>query len=932
MRPLTTPAPGRSPKRVPAHAVGTVTPVPAASQDRFSSVPTSRLKRLGIRLLVALVVLALLYQAVMAFVNIRTNVLWFHSVDSGSVYSTVLGAQILLFTVFGVLTALAVAAVLMLVVRSRPRFRPDPHRQKWRHRFLRFEKRWRVWLIVAIAVYLGVRVGSRAARHWQTYLMWRHAASFHTTDPQFHRDVSYFVSVLPFHQAVVTYLSSIVVTCLVVTLIAAYLYGALRIRGKGRKMTPALKAQVSVLLGLFLLLKAASYWLARYALTTSHTGPVTGLSYTDEHATLPGLTILTIVAVLFAILLIANAWMGRLRWIGVALGGMVVAALLFGTVWPSLVYRFREQPSASTLDRASIERNQTATLKAFGLDQDVTTQEYGATQPTDGFANGQTTTVARARRTAQIRLLDPNKLTPTFNYKQEIQAFYQFKTPLDIGHYPLGARDQDVAIAARELNLSGISRGSWSNNHLIYTHGYGVVAAPTDEMNEKTGTPVFVNGGLPPVNQIPVKVPQIYFGQHSPSYSIVGEPPGSTAHVEFDHPSTNGGSAGVHNTYQGKGGVPIGSRLTRLLYAVKLGDPNIFFSSGVNSGSQLLTVRDPRSRVAKVAPWLTLDGDVYPALVDGTVQWVVDGYTSTANYPNSQRLNLHTATSNSLTNATGIASQPNKQVNYLHNSVKATVDAYTGKVTLYSWNQESQPDPVLQTWENAFPGLVQPESSIPSALLPHLRYPQDLFDVQRSLLTQYHVADPSDFYNGADFWKVPTDPTVAAAKTINGGGIGGRSPTLPSTYMSISPTGNGPAQWALSSPMVTLNYRDLAGFLTVNAQPGPDYGKFTLLDFPAGQSVESPAQIQNDIDSDSEIASALTLLRGNSSVVIGNLLTIPLDNQVLYVEPVYTQARGTNTFPILRHVIAVYGNGQPAFESTLNAALRQAIANDAARR
>ena len=895
--------------------------MPAASQDRFSPVPTSRVKRLGIRLAVALFVLFLVYEAVMALVNIRTNVLWFRSVDNGSVYSTVLGAQILLFLVFGVLTALAVAGVLTLVVRTRPRFRPDPHRQKWRHRFLRFEKRWRAWLIVAIALYLGIRMGTRAAHRWQAYLLWRHAQPFHSTDPQFHRDLSYFTSVLPFHLAVVNIVTSIVVTCLVATLIAGYLYGALRIRGRGRKLSPALKAQVSVLLGVYLLLKAASYWLGRFQLTTSNRGPVTGLSYTDVHATLPGLTILTVLAVGFGVLLIANAWLGRLRWIGVGLGGMIVAALLFGTVWPSLVYRFREQPSASTLDRSSIEHNQAATMKAFGLDKDITTQEYGASgsAPT-------TTSVARARRTAQIRLLDPNKLTPTFNNKQEIAPFYQFKSPLDIGHYPLGARDQDVAIAARELNLSGISRSSWSNNHLIYTHGYGVVAAPTDRMGE---TPTFINGDLPPVNQIPVKVPQIYFGQHSPAYSIVGQPAGSTENVEFDHPSTNGGSNGVHNTYQGKGGVPIGSRLTRLLYAVKLRDPNIFFSSGINSGSQLLTVRDPRTRVAKVAPWLTLDGDVYPALVDGRVQWIVDGYTSSATYPDSQQINLHQATSNSLTNATGIASQPNKKVNYLHNSVKAVVDAYTGQVTLYSWNQATQPDPVLQTWEAAFPGLVQPESSIPSALLPHVRYPQDLFDVQRSLLTQYHVADASDFYNGADFWKVPNDPTLAATKTLNGGTSGGSSPTLPSTYMSLSPTGDTPAQWALSSPMVTLNYRQLAGFLTVNAQPGPDYGKFTLLDFPAGQSVASPAQVQNDIESDNQIASALTLLRGNSMVVLGNLLTIPLDNKVLYIEPVYTEARGTNTFPKLSRVIAVYGDGRPAFKPTLNAALREAIASDA---
>ena len=900
--------------------------MPAASQDRFSPVRTSRLKRLGIPLLVALVVVYALYKAFMAFVNIRTNVLWYHSVDAGSVYTTILGAQILLFSVFGVLAALAVAASLLVVVRHKPRFRPDPNRQKWRHRFLRFETRFRVLLIVVVALFFGVRAGTRATQRWQAYLMWRHAEPFHQTDPQFHRDLSYFVSVLPFHKAVVGYLTSIVVTCLVVTLVAAYLYGALRIRGRGRKLTPALKAQVSVLLGLYLLLKAASYWLSRYSLTTSNRGPVTGMSYTDVHATLPGLTILVVIACLLAVLLFANAWLKRLRWFAVALGTMLVAALVFGTVIPSLVFRFREQPSASTVDRPLIARNQAATLQAFGLDKNVTTQEYGA-----AGAAPTTTSVARARRSAQIRLLDPNKLTPTFNVKQEIQAFYQFKTPLDIAHYPLGARDQDVAIAARELNLSGISRSSWSNNHLIYTHGYGVVAAPTDRLNEN-GEPIFINGGLPPKNLIPVDVPQIYFGQHSPSYSIVGQPPGSTKNVEFDHPSTNGGSNGVHSTFQGQGGVPIGSRWTRLLYAVKLGDPNIFFSSGINSGSQLLTVRDPRTRVAKVAPWLTLDGDVYPALVDGRVQWVVDGYTSTATYPDSQRLNLHQATANSLTNATGIASQPNKQVNYLQNSVKAVVDAYSGKVTLYSWNQQNQPDPVLQTWENAFPGLVQPESSIPSTLLTRLRYPQDLFDVQRALLAQYHVADPSDFYNGADFWKVPNDPTVAATNALNGARGGGSSPTLPSTYMSLSPTGDGPSQWALSTPMVTLNYRQLAAFLSVDAQPGPDYGKFTLLDFPAGESIESPAQVQNDIESDNQIASALTLLRGNSKVVLGNLLTIPLDNKVLYVEPVYTQARAANSFPNLRHVIAVYGNGEPAFEPTLNRALHQAIANDANRR
>jgi uncharacterized membrane protein (UPF0182 family) len=905
--------------------------VPAPSPERFRALPASRWKRILVRLALVVIVLAAIYYAFWAFVNVRTDVLWYRSVHITDVYGTILGAQILLFCVFGILTAAAVAATLVLLIRNRPRFRPDPNRHKWRHRFLRLEHHWRVWLVVVVSVYFGVRVGTKATHRWQGYLLWRHHQSFGQQDPQFHRDLSYYVAVLPFHQWVVTMLSSIVVTCLVITAVAGYLYGAIRIRGRGRKLTPALKAQLSVLVGLYLLLKAASYWLQRYSLTTSNRfGPVTGLSYTDVHATLPGLTVLAVVAVLCALLLFANVWLGRLRWAALGIGAMVVAAFLLGSVWPSLVFRFQEQPSAARLDRPLIERNQAATDTAFGLSQKLRTVNYGGST-----AGGGTQAANAASKGLQVRVLDPNKLSPTFNFKQELQAYYGFKSTLDIDLYPLDGQDQDVAIAVRELALGGIPRSSWINNHLIYTHGYGVVAAPTDQMD--SGFPNFINGGLPPKNQIPVTQPRIYFGQNSPSYSVVGQPKGA-APIEFDYPSATGSSQATHTTYDGGGGIPIGSQFDRALWAVKLGDPNLFFSGDINSASQLLTVRDPRSRVAKVAPWLTLDGDVYPTVVNGRVEWVVDGYTSSAGYPYSQTTNLRKATTNSLTKSSAIVTQPNRSVNYLRNSVKAVVDAYTGQVTLYEWNQAQQPDPVLKSWESVFPGLVKPQADIPSGLVPHLRYPQDLFDVQRSLLTSYHVTNPGDFYNGSDFWKIPNDPTVAAAQTLNkagttgtGGSVSGAglNPTSPSVYMSLPPTGSGASTYALSTPMVTLNYRELAGFLSVDATPGPTYGQFTLLQFPAGAGVESPSQIQNDIESDTQISKALTLQRGgNSKVVLGNLLTIPLAGKVLYVEPVYTQAQGVNSFPILRHVIAVYGNGQPAFKPTLSAALEQAIAND----
>ena len=423
-------------------------------------------------------------------------------------------------------------------------------------------------------------------------------------------------------------------------------------------------------------------------------------------------------------------------------------------------------------------------------------------------------------------------MSPTFNVEQQLQSYYNFKSTLDTGHYEVNGRPQDVALAVRQLRSSAIPSRSWVNSHLVYTHGYGVVAAPTTEVDPKTESPVFLDGGIPPRQQIRVSRPQVYFGQgFAPSsYAIVGQPRGSRQQLEFDHPGGGGSAKSVRTTYHGTGGVGIGSTLRRLLFAVQLHDPNILFSSEVNSASQLLTVRDPRARVAQVAPWLTLDGDVYPAVVNGQIKWIVDGYTTSSNFPESQLVNLHSATRTTLTANGASIAQPNTTVNYLHNSVKAVVDAYTGRVTLYQWNQRAQPDPLLKAWEGAFPGLVKPQSAITPALLAQLRYPTDLFNVQRTLLARYHVTKAPSFYSGNDFWTVPTDPTVAATSTINARSAAGvSSPPLPARYMSISADGYGPERYSLSSPMVTLNGHGLAAFVDVDSQPGPDYGKFTVL-------------------------------------------------------------------------------------------------------
>jgi uncharacterized membrane protein (UPF0182 family) len=894
------------------------------------------LKRWSLRLLAVVVALVVLWYLFAVAVRIATTYLWFDSVHAGSVYGTTLRAQILLFCVFGILAAIVGGVTMWAVCRIQPRLEVSQDNDTFRWIFRKYEPRFRRLLYVVAVVVPGVLVGQRAAGNWQTYLLWDHAVSWHATDPQFHKDLSFFVEVNPFHLLVVSLLSQAVVCALWIAVIGGYWYGAWRLRKGPRKVTSGFVQLVSVLLAAYLILKAVNYWMSRYTITTSQRGPVTGPSYTDVHAVLPGKYVMMAVAIVAAALLAANAVfagrgrgpgrlaaLGRVRLLVSTVVVVALAAAVVGSAWPRLLFHFREGPSAAKLDLREIAHNQQATLAAFGLNGNVTTVPYDASKTVSGQA-----TVELAGKTAQIPVVDPNQLSPTFNVEQQLQAYYGFKSTLDTGTYTIGGRSQDVVLAVRELHSAGIPRPSWVKTHLVYTHGYGIVAAPTTEMDPKTESPVFLNGGMPPSQDIPVTRPQVYFGQAfgGSSYAIVGQPAGSRTQLEFDHPGS-GGAPAARTTYQGHGGISIGSTLRRLLFAVQLRDPNILFSSEVNSASQLLMVRDPRARVAKVAPWLTLDGNVYPAVVNGQIKWIVDGYTSSAAYPDSQLVNLHSASATTLTANGASIAQPNQQVNYLHNSVKAVVDAYTGAVTLYAWNQAQQPDPLLHAWEAVFPGLVKPQASIPPALLAQLRYPTDLFNVQRFLLAKYHVAQPADFYSGNDFWTVPTDPTVAASKSINAKSAQTvSSPPLPSKYISMSSDGFGAQRYSLSSPMVTLNGRQLAAFVSVDAQPGPDYGKFTVLDFPSGSGGESPSQVQNDIESDTTITEALTLQRGgNSRVVLGDLEAIPVAGRLLYVEPVYTQSSGGASFPILRHVIALYGNGDPSFEDTLGPAVKNAI-------
>src|SRR3954468_24351892 len=847
-----------------------------------------------------------LYVVVGVVVSLYTNWLWFDSVHDASVFRRRLLTQVVMFAVFGGAAALAVFVNLTALHRHSPYDGTAvATRLSVRLRYARWVHPRRHLVTAVAAIVSGIWVGRGAAQRWPLWLQWRNATPFGIDDPQFHRDYSYYVFVYPMHRYALSLGFTIVVLSLVLLLVVGFLNGGLRPRGQRPRLQAKMRVHVCILLGVLALLKALAYWLDRFATTASNRGVVTGASYTDIHAVLPSKLVLLVVGLVLAVLFFVNAAFRSWKVTAAGVLTLVVSGALLGGGVPWVVQQYHVKPDAQEAEAPSIARNIAVTRYAYGIGPATVASSSGASAPSASAPQ-----ITQAVTAAQPQLLDPNQVSPTFTQIQQMRAFYGFKSTLDTDRYDLdGVHDVDLAV--RELNLSGLPKGqrTWSNLHLVYTHGYGVVAAPVDGV--RLGTPTFVESGIPATGALGDFEPRIYFGQSSPGYSIVGGPAGSRRH-EFDRPASGGGQ--VNTTYRGDGGVAIASWWRRLAYAWRFGDKNILFSSGVNSRSRLLYVRDPRQRVKQVAPWLTTDGTAYPVVAGGRVLWVVDGYTTANSVPYSQQQNLRTAATDSYVTNGSSTAQSSRSINYIRNSVKATVDAYDGTVTLYEWDNRTGlgRDPVLATWMKSFPGLVKPASSIPSDVLAHLRYPRDLFNVQRTMLARYHVTDPRSFYNGSDFWRIPSDPTTKG------------SAAQPSYYFQL-PDEAGGMQSTLTTPFVSLNGRTMTAYLSVGSDPGSGFGRMQLRTLPAG--VEGPGQIRNDIESDPGVAQQLTLLRGGGSrVVLGNLQAIPVGGDIVWVEPIYSRAAGGTSFPILRRVVVVHG-GTIAFEPSLATALADAVGN-----
>jgi uncharacterized protein len=831
--------------------------------------------------------------------------LWFKSVDFTSVWSTILGTKVQLFLITGLISSIVISLNIYLAYKRRPFYVPTSIELNGVERIrAQIEPILRLvfgGLFLAITYFAG----TSGALYWREWLLFKNSTSFGVKDPQFNLDISFFAFKLPLYQALISWAISALVLATLASAFVHYMYGGIRTVGQGDRTTVAARVQLSILLGLIVLMKAVAYWFDRYALALKENKLITGATYTDVNATLPAKAILTGIAVVCALLFFAN--IVRRSWLLPAAGTalMVVSSVLIAGIYPGAIQQFQVKPSESSKEAPYIQRNIDATRASYGL-TDVDVQEYNAVvSPNAGQLAGDAATISN------IRLMDPAVLSATFRQLQQIKPYYGFTETLDIDRYTVNGTTRDAVVAVRELNIDGNPSRNWINDHLVYTHGFGFVAAYGNTV-DADGKPNFIVGDLPPTKGLGDFEPRVYFGENSPEYSIIGGSKNSEP-VEFDYPDDSSASGQKNVTYTGTGGVPVGGVLNKLLFAIKYGEQRILLSSLINKDSKILFERNPRDRVAKVAPWLTLDGDPYPAVVDGKITWIIDGYTTSSGYPYAQGTSLSSATQDALTaNSNSITAQQNQKVNYIRNSVKATVDAYNGTVTLYQWDEK---DPVLKSWMKAFPKTVKPKSAISKDLNDHLRYPEDLFRVQRDILSSYHVKDAASFYGGQDFWRVPSDPST----------FGGNAGVQPPYYLTLKlPKQKEPA-FSLTTPFVPRGVREnLTAFAVVNSKPGPDFGKITVLQLPRSTAISGPSQIASNFEAKPEVANTLSLLRqGGSDVVLGNLLTLPVGGGLLYVQPVYVRATSNSAaYPLLQKVLVSFGD-QIGFDSSLKGALDQ---------
>ncbi|MDK7063245.1 UPF0182 family membrane protein [Gardnerella vaginalis] len=894
-------------------------------------------------IIVAIVVaIAFICSIIFGFSTFITDCMWYAQLGFESVIWIQLAAKIGVWALYALLMAAFGYLSAYIAIKKRPGSEDGVY-VKEKGNILDTKKgissKLAMHVAGVVSLIVGAVFGMQFYNHWVQILLMFNYQSFGIKDPQFGFDNGFYVFALPGLRLFTRAFIVLLAVSLLFSVITNALMGAVRITlpvgGKGIfNITKSARRQISAWFMLVIIFWSVLQILDVFAIVNLDGSKITGGSYTDMNAGVPSsiaMAVITLIVgiVITAWLLKSHALNGNVK-IGtrfavavkawrtpaIAVASLVVCAMVLSFAWPALLQRFKVAPNAQELEATYIQRNIDATKFAYGLNN-VKKESYNAT------SEGKSGALAKeAESTAQIRLLDPQVTSPTFRQLQQSKQYYTFADTLSVDKYDIDGVSQDTVIAARELDLAGNDNRNWVNDHTVYTHGYGVVAAYGNKVTAD-GQPQFMEYGIPTqgkLTKLKKYEPRIYFSPNAPKYSIVGSPKG-TAPWEFDYPT---GSNGALTTFKGNGGPRVGNFFSRLLHAIRFESDQILFSDRVTSDSQILYDRDPKTRVSKVAPYLTLDGRVYPAVVDGRVKWIVDGYTTSDSYPYSQMTDFGQVTQDSTTTTSrSIKGLTNQRANYIRNSVKATVDAYDGSVDLYVWDKK---DPVIKAWRSIFPGHYHDISKISGDLMSHIRYPESLFKVQRHLLAKYHVDSASQFFSGEDFWQTPVDPTESQSLQ--------REDILqPPYYLTLQTRGANKPVFSLVStyiPAGKITREILTGFLSVDSDAGnvagkvsENYGKLRLQELPKVSNVPGPGQAQNNFNANANVSKELNLLEsGSTKVKRGNLLTLPLGGGLVYVEPVYVQSSGSTSYPLLKKVLVAFGD-QVGFADTLDEALNQ---------
>lgn len=863
-----------------------------------TEVPRRRRFRLRGWLIALVVLLVILLFSLRGLAGFYTDFLWFDSLGQGSTWSSLLAAKVAPALVFTVVFFAIMFVNLVIADRLAPKYRSTGPEDELIARYQQATGRYTGRIRIGVALFFALIAGIGVSSQWKQWVLFTNATEFGIKDPEFGMDIGFYVFRLPFLEFIVEWLFAGLVIVLIVTAVAHYLNGGIRFQSPFQRVTPQVKAHLSVILAIMALVKTAQYWLGRYELTTSTRGVVEGATYTNVKAELPALNLLVIISIFAAGLFIWNIW--RRGWvlpiIAVGLWGFV--SLVIGTIYPAAIQQFRVSPDEYAKEAPYIDRNIRATRQAFGLNGVQTDEFKFETFP--NIENPEALVAANLATIDNARLWDPDVIQDTFSGIQSLQTYYQIGD-VDVDRYLIDNEVRQVLIAARGLNSADLPSQSFVNRQIVYTHGYGVVASPSNETVAE-GSPRFYLSNIPTriePNTIDIsdQASQVYFGEGLEGYILTG-----AQQSEFNYQGE--GRRDRFTRYDGDDGVVLSNVVRRAAFALRFGDINPLISGQIDSDTKIHLERDIRARVSKLAPFLRFDADPYPVVLGNRLLWVMDGYTASDRYPYSQ----------TITGEGGLA----EGMNYVRNSVKVTVDAYQGAVTFYAFDEE---DPVLRAWRKAFPDLFTDVSQMPESVRLHLRYPEDLLKVQSTQFGRYHVQEPRRFYEGSSAWLISPDPgsgavgaeTLASLETQAVVPANGEPQAATSTgrrvdpyYLYIKLPGDEREQFVAIEPFVPVSSGNretrLVSFLAASSDPD-QYGRLRAFTMPQGRNVRGPAQVNNDITRNAAVAQAITLLGQRSQVIQGSLQPIPVGNSIIYVRPFYAQGRSQGSYPQFQFVV-----------------------------